>query len=167
MARKGSESVGDGKVVSIHYTLTGEDGKVIDCSIGGEPLIYLHGAGNIVPGLEESLTGHRVGDEFDVVVSPDEGYGTIDPELIIEVPRESFPEEVELAPGVELSTEGPDNEEVPVWVKSVSDDTVTIDFNHPLAGRTLQFQVTVAEIRPASKLELDHGHPDTGDESDE
>lgn len=161
MSGRASEAISDGRVVSIHYKLTGEDGEIIDNSFGGEPLIYLHGAGNIVLGLEESLTGHRVGDTFDVVVSPDEGYGVVDPELIMEVPRENFPEDVELAPGVEFSTDGPDDEEVPVWVKAVTDDTVTIDFNHPLAGRTLNFEVTVAAIRAASKVELDHGHPHT------
>ena len=152
--------IGEGKVASFHYTLRNGngEGEVIDTSEGREPLAYLHGAGNIVPGLERQLVGKRVGDAFDAVVEPDEGYGVRDgsPQP---VDRSAFPEGMPLSVGMMLHAETPDREVVPLWVVQIEDDKVWVDENHPLAGVTLHFTIEVTEIRDASDVELEHGHP--------
>lgn len=150
-------SAADGNVVSIHYTLT-VDGEVVDTSSGAEPLEYLHGAGNIVPGLEAAMNGKQVGDKFSVAVEPGDGYGDIegDPRA---VPRTAFPADVEPEVGMQLFLRGPDGEPFPVWIAEVGDDEVLLDPNHPLAGETLHFDVEVVGIRAATKDEVEHGHP--------
>lgn len=159
MASSAPLTVAHGKVVSIHYTLKSDDGEVIDSSEGFEPLAYLHGSGNIVPGLEESLLGHAVGDEFSVSVPPEAGYGLRDEEGVQSVPRDAFPADAELEVGMRFAAEAPDGEVRPVWIAEVEGDTVTVDFNHPLAGSTLHFAVRVAAIRDATPEETEHGHP--------
>lgn len=153
-------TISQDKVVSIHYTLKNAAGEVLDTSDGSEdPLLYLHGADNIVPGLEKALDGRAVGDRVEVEVAPEEGYGVRQEGATQSVSRDSFPDEIPLGVGMQFGIEGPNGHPIPVWVAEVSDDHVVLDFNHPLAGETLHFDVTVVDIRPAAQVELDHGHP--------
>ena len=144
------------KVVTIDYTLTDDEGEVLDTSKGGTPLSYLHGTGSIVPGLESALEGKKAGDALKVTVAPAEGYGDRDERLVQEVPRDRLPaDEVEL--GMRFEVRG-DQGELTVTVVSMDDANVTLDGNHPLAGVTLSFDVTVVEVRDATAEELEHGH---------
>lgn len=153
-----SDTIGAKKVVSFHYTLRNDAGEVIDQSEEGEPMAYLVGAQNIVPGLEKAMLNRAVGDTFEVKVPAAEGYGErVDGSA--KVPRTEFPEDVELQPGMSLLAEGPDGSAVPLWITHVGDEEVTVDPNHPLAGVDLHFEVEVAAIRAASDEELEHGHP--------
>ena len=145
------------KVVKIHYTLTDDDGEVIDTSEGGEPLEYLHGVGGIVPGLESVLEGKSVGDQIKVNVQPEDAYGDHNDELLHEVARSQFDgiDELELGMQFQVDTEdGP----IVVTVVEITDESVTVDGNHELAGVSLNFDVTVREIREATPEEIDHGH---------
>ncbi len=150
--------VGKGSVVSLDYRLHLGDGVVIDASAPGDPLTYLHGEGQIVPGLEKALEGLDAGEERQVVVPPEDAYGASDPRGIQEVPRSAFPAEVQLRAGMELTAQGPDGEAVPFVVREVGLESVSIDMNHPLAGKTLHFDVVVREVREATPDELEHGH---------
>ena len=145
------------KVVAIDYTLTGSDGEVIDSSQGQEPLVYLHGAGNIVPGLERALEGKAAGDAVNATVEPDQGYGQKNPALVQPVPRAQFPGVQDIAVGMQFQAQTNHGPRV-VTVVGVDDETVTVDANHPLAGETLRFDVKVVEVRDATQHELDHGH---------
>ncbi len=147
-----------GHVVSVDYELHLGDGKVVDASSPGTPLAYIHGEGQIVPGLERALEGLSAGDARQVVVAPDDGYGPHDARGVQEVPRSAFPQQMEPAVGMELVAQGPNGEAVPFVVREVKPETVVIDLNHPLAGRTLHFAVTVREVRQATADELEHGH---------
>lgn len=147
-----------GSVVGIDYKLHLGDGEVVDASDPGEPLTYLHGQGQIVPGLEQALDGLEAGASKQVVVSPADGYGDHDPKGVQEVPRSAFPADFAPQVGMHLTAEGPGGEVVPFSVREVRLETVLIDLNHPLAGRTLHFDVTVREVRAASEDELAHGH---------
>lgn len=144
-------------VASFHYTLTNEEGEIIDSSSGREPLAYLHGAGNIVQGLEQEMTGKRAGDTFNVVVPPELGYGLHHEALLQKVPREAFQGVDEIEPGMQFHANGP-NGPMAVTVAEVDGETVTIDGNHPLAGETLHFAIEVTEVREATEEELAHGH---------
>jgi FKBP-type peptidyl-prolyl cis-trans isomerase SlyD len=150
--------IADGTVVGIDYALHLGDGKVVDASEAGEPLVYLHGGGQIVPGLEAALEGLGEGDRKQVVVAPNDGYGPRDPRGVQEVPRAAFPPGFEPQPGMELTAEGEEGEPVPFVVKEVKPESVVIDLNHPLAGATLHFDVTVREVRAATEDEKAHGH---------
>jgi FKBP-type peptidyl-prolyl cis-trans isomerase SlyD len=154
-----SATVAAGKVISIHYTLKDEDGEVLDSSDGGQPLAFIHGAGNIVPGLERQLTGKQVGDKLAAVVPPEEGYGVPEGPGPQPVPRSAFPPDVELESGLQFLARGPRDESIPLWVVEVMDDTVLVDGNHPLAGVTLHFDVEVVGVRDATAEEKAHGHP--------
>lgn len=146
------------KVVSIHYTLTNADGETIDSSRGrGEPLAYLHGHGNIIPGLESALSGKTEGEKLNVQVEPGEGYGERHDQLIQEVPRSAFEGVDTLEPGMQFQAETGQGVRL-FTITDVQGDQVTIDGNHPLAGQTLNFDVEVAEVRDASAEELEHGH---------
>jgi FKBP-type peptidyl-prolyl cis-trans isomerase SlyD len=150
-------TIAEKKVASIEYTVKNDKGEIIDSSVGAEPLVYLHGANNIVPGLEIALLGKKSGDEVSIVVSPDEGYGEYHEEAIQQVPKESFEgvDTLEVGMAFTAQTEqGPVN----VIVKSVEEDTVTIDGNHPLAGQELYFDVVIKEVRDATAEEIEHGH---------
>ena len=149
--------IGKDKVVAIDYTLTGADGQVIDSSHGQEPLSYLHGAGNIVPGLERALEGKSAGDHVDATVEPDQGYGQKNPTLVQAVPRAQFPGVKDISVGQQFQAQTNHGPRV-VTVVGVSPDAVTVDANHPLAGETLHFAVTVVDVRDATRQELDHGH---------
>lgn len=150
--------IADGTVVGIDYALHLGDGKVVDASEAGEPLTYLHGGGQIVPGLESALVGLGAGDRKQVVVAPADGYGEHDPAGVQEVPRGAFPADFQPEPGMELTAEGEDGEPVPFVVKELREGSVVIDLNHPLAGKTLHFDVTVREVREATEEERTHGH---------
>lgn len=149
--------IADKKVALIHYTLTSVDGEVLDSSEGAEPLAYIHGLGNIVPGLEKELTGKQTGDKVNVEVSPEEGYGEINDELIQEVDRSAFDGVDTIDVGMRFMAQTAWGQQ-PVIVTAVSDDTVTVDGNHPLANQTLKFDVEVVEVRDATEEELEHGH---------
>jgi FKBP-type peptidyl-prolyl cis-trans isomerase SlyD len=146
-----------GMVVTMHYTLTDDAGTVLDSSEGREPLAYLHGHGNIIPGLEKALEGSEPGFKSSVTVPPGEGYGEKNPEAVFEAPREHFPPEMELAPGNQVYAEGPRGP-VTFTIVDTSDSGVVLDANHPLAGQTLHFDVEVVEVREATQEELEHGH---------
>jgi FKBP-type peptidyl-prolyl cis-trans isomerase SlyD len=150
--------IASGSVVGIDYSLHLGDGRVVDQSEPGDPLTYLHGEGQIVPGLESALEGLGVGDSKQVVVAPTEGYGDHDPRGVQEVPRGAFPPDFQPEAGMELTAEGPSGEPVPFAVREVKADSVVIDLNHPLAGKTLHFDVTVREVRAATPEEVAHGH---------
>jgi FKBP-type peptidyl-prolyl cis-trans isomerase SlyD len=150
--------IANGHVVGIDYSLHLGDGHVVDASEPGEPLTYLHGEGQIVPGLESALEGLAVGDRKEVVVAPAEGYGEHDSRGLQEVPRAAFPADFEPKVGMELTAEGPSGEPVPFAIREVRPQTVLIDLNHPLAGKTLHFAVTVREVRAATEDERAHGH---------
>lgn len=151
------DEVAPGKVVTMRYVLTGQDGKVLEES-GAEGIDYLQGAGNIVPGLETQMVGRAVGDKLKAVVLPADGYGERrgKPQ---KVPRTAFPEDVDLEVGMEFMAEDPNGDPMPLWIVGVSSDSVEVDGNHPLAGLTLTFDVEVLAIRPATQDELAHGHP--------
>ena len=144
-------------VAAFHYTLTDDQNQVIDSSAGRDPLTYLHGSGQIVPGLEKQMDGHSVGDKFIAEVAPEEGYGVLQPELLQEVPRDAFQGVEDIQPGMQFQGRGPQGE-INVTVTKVEDDKVFIDGNHPLAGKTLHFAIEVTDVREASAEELKHGH---------
>jgi FKBP-type peptidyl-prolyl cis-trans isomerase SlyD len=145
------------KVVSIDYKLTGNDGQVIDSSAGREPLAYLHGNGNIVSGLEEALEGKATGDVLNVSVPPEKGYGERDEAKIVEVSKDKLQGAQEINPGMQFQAQTPNGTQV-FTVSKVEASSVTLDGNHPLAGTTLNFDVTVRDVRDASEEEVSHGH---------
>ena len=144
-------------VVTLNYTLKDNDDNIIDKSEDGS-FCYLHGASNIIPGLENALVGKSSGDELSVSVAPEEGYGPRDDTRIQEVPRDAFPPEQTIESGMQFNAEGPEGQAVMVTIAKVDGDTVTVDGNHPLAGVTLNFDVSIADVREASAEELEHGH---------
>ena len=150
-------AIADGHAVTIHYRLTLDDGSIADESFGGEPLVYLHGAQNIVPGLERQLAGKKVGDKFEVTVPANEGYGEYDPTAEQTVPKSSFPPNVELKPGASFQTRGR-NGPVPVWIRALKGDQVIVTGNHPMAGQRLNFSVEILDVRRATNDERQHGH---------
>lgn len=155
--------VADDVVVSIDYTLTVE-GEVVDSTEGEEPLEFLHGHQNIIPGLERELSGMKIGDSKKVVVPPGEAYGEVDPENVVDVPRSEFPTEIPLEEGTELEVKNADGEVLSATIAEVNGDTVKLDFNHPLAGKELTFDVTISDLRAATEEELAHGHVHYEDE---
>lgn len=151
-----------GMVVSMHYHLTDENNDTLDTTEGGEVFSYLHGHNNIIPGLEKGLEGLGEGEKTHVIVLPAQGYGPRDPQAEINVPLSQFPPDADLAEGDRVSMNGPDGDMV-FTIAKIDGDTVTLDGNHPLAGMILHFDIEVAEIRPATEEELEHGHAHSGD----
>ena len=149
--------IADQCVALFHYTLTNDAGDVIDSSSGNEPMAYLHGVGNIVVGLEKAMTGKQSGDKFEVVVAPEEGYGQRNEALVQTVPRSMFQGVDEISGGMRVQAQS-DHGPVSVIVTEVTDENVTVDGNHALAGQALNFAIEVTEVRPASAEELEHGH---------
>ena len=145
-------------VVSIDYRLHLGDGKIIEESEPGDPLVYLHGYEEIVPGLEKALEGKKAGDTLKVEVSAEDGYGEYNPDGVEEVPREDFPKDLEMEEGGTITATDDEGDEVEFLVKEIRPNTVVVDFNHPLAGKPLHFEVTVREVRAATEEELEHGH---------
>jgi FKBP-type peptidyl-prolyl cis-trans isomerase SlyD len=150
--------VADGLVVGLDYTLRLDDGEVIDSSTDGEPLEFLQGQRQIIPGLEQSLYGMMLGDEKDVEVAPADAYGESDPDAVELVDRDVFPPDLSLAPGMALRMRDSSGQALEAYVAEVRPDGVLLDFNHPLAGETLFFRVKIAALRPATSEELSHGH---------
>jgi FKBP-type peptidyl-prolyl cis-trans isomerase SlyD len=137
--------ISSGAIVSIHYTLTGDNGQVIDTSRGREPLQYEHGAGAIIPGLEKALEGHSSGDDVQVTLEPDDAYGEHNENMVQSVPRSTFNEVDNVEPGMQFRVETEQGPMV-VQIKEVGEETVILDFNHPLAGERLHFDVNVMEV---------------------
>jgi FKBP-type peptidyl-prolyl cis-trans isomerase SlyD len=146
-----------GRVVRMHYTLRDENGTTIESSGGREPLAYLHGYGHLISGLEKALDGESAGLKTTVTVGPRDAYGEKDPQAVIRAAREDFPEGLTLTPGVEVQAETPDGP-ITFTVVSVEEKEAVLDANHPLAGKTLTFDVEVVEVRPATADEIAHGH---------
>jgi FKBP-type peptidyl-prolyl cis-trans isomerase SlyD len=145
------------KVVSFDYMLKDSDGKELDSSEGGEPLTYLHGAGNIIPGLEAALSEKSAGDAVSAVIEPENAYGQRNEDQVAKVPRENLQGIEDLAVGMQLQAQTPAGPRI-VRVADMDDENVTIDANHPLAGVTLHFDVTVTDVRDATTEEIEHGH---------
>ena len=150
-------SISQDQVVSIHYTLTDEAGLVIDRSADGEPLTYLHGHGNLIAGLERELAGKSAGERLNVTIAPTDAYGEYDRALVQQVPRRALKGVPNLRVGLQLEAHTPQGPRV-VRVTRLAGDMVTLDGNHPLAGKTLKFAVEIAAVRDATAEELTHGH---------
>lgn len=150
--------IGENTVGSIHYTVYTEDGEVADSSVDDEPLEFLFGQGNIIPGLEDAIEGLEKGAKKTVIVTPENAYGDFEKEAFQEVPRDQFPDDEPIEIGMQLALEDEEGYHIPAIIDKISDDSVTLNFNHPLAGRTLKFDVEVIDVREASKEELEHGH---------
>lgn len=150
------------KVVEMHYTLKNDANEVIDTSKGQEPMPFLHGHGNIVPGLEKAIEGMKVGESCDVSVEAKEGYGEYHTGGVQEIPMEALQGIPELKVGLELQSQDENGNAFIVMVKEIGKDTVTVDANHPLAGQTLHFNVSIENVRDATEDELKHGHIHSG-----
>lgn len=153
-----SLKIADDHAVTIHYTLTNNKGETLDSSDGGEPLTYLHGAGNIIPGLEDALEGKVTGDRFTVSIPPEQGYGIRHEQLVQIVPRAAFSGISPLEIGMEFTAQGAGGEMRRIVIIAIDGDQVTVDGNHPLAGEVLNFAVAIEDVRQATEEELDHGH---------
>ena len=147
------------RVVSIQFRLTTDEGELLDESAADEPLVYLHGAPGVLPKLQDELAGKSIDDEFAVTITPEEGFGDYQPGMIREVPRSAVPAGQELAVGMPVSANDGEHGVRQFVITSFNDDTVTLDGNHPLAGKTVTFAGTVADVRAATDDELNHGHP--------
>jgi FKBP-type peptidyl-prolyl cis-trans isomerase SlyD len=151
------ERVAPGKVVSLAYTLT-VDGQEVARTEANEPMEYLHGAQNILPGLEAALDGRSVGEQFSVTLPPDQAYGDYDEEDMEEIDREDVPGAEDLEVGMVVEVEDEDGYSYIAHVRSINSETILLDFNPPLAGKTLTYDVEVVGVREATEEELDHGH---------
>ena len=149
--------IAQNSVVTIHYTLKDDAGEVIDSSREGDPIAYLHGHGNLVPGLERELEGKNTGDKVNVSVAPEQGYGEYDKALVQQVPRRALQGIANIKVGLRLQAQTPQGPRAVVVTRLVG-DMVTIDGNHPLAGKNLNFDVEITDVREASEEELSHGH---------
>jgi FKBP-type peptidyl-prolyl cis-trans isomerase SlyD len=152
-------TIAKNRIISIDYVLTNDEGEQLDSSTERGPLTYLHGANNIVPGLEKVLADKTIGDTFTVKIPPEEGYGVMEGPGPQPVPRESFPPNTVLEVGVSYMVELEEGVQRTVWIAQVTEQLVFLDMNHPLAGETLHFDVTVREIRDASPAEIAQGYP--------
>jgi FKBP-type peptidyl-prolyl cis-trans isomerase SlyD len=145
-------------VVGIEYVLKDNKGEVLDSNEGGEPLLYIHGLGQIVMGLEKALEGRGTGDKVEVSVKAEDGYGDFDKDLIQRIPRTEFKDMEPLEEGMEIVVETEEGEDQIMSISELSEKEVTLDGNHPLAGQDLHFQVTISSVREATAEEIDHGH---------
>jgi FKBP-type peptidyl-prolyl cis-trans isomerase SlyD len=150
-------NIEDKRVVTLAYTLKDNDDNLIDQSDDGS-FCYLHGASNIIPGLESALTGKVSGDEFSISISPEEAYGVREDEKIQTVPREMFPPDQDIEPGMQFHAQSPDGVPLVVTIAKVEEESIVVDGNHPLAGVELNFEVRVMDVREATSEEIDHGH---------
>jgi FKBP-type peptidyl-prolyl cis-trans isomerase SlyD len=159
MAFEALPIVADDMAVGISYELRLDDDRLLDQAPEDDPLFYLHGRGNIIGGLEDALTGMKVGAETDVVLAPADGYGELDEDAFRLVSYDSFPADMEVAEGLEVELDDPDEEgHFYAVVSELREDGVLMDLNHPLAGQALHFHVKVVAVRPATATELQHGH---------
>jgi FKBP-type peptidyl-prolyl cis-trans isomerase SlyD len=145
---KQEKVVKDGSVVSLQYSLSEEDGKLIESNKGKDPLKYTHGSKQIVPGLEKELTGMKVGGEKRVTVKPEDAYGVVNAKAFQEVPKEQIPANG-LKVGATLAAKGPQGQEIPVRVHEIKEKTVVLDLNHPMAGKTLLFDIKILDVQPS------------------
>lgn len=164
--QKKPEIIADDIVVSMAYILT-INGEKIDSSDDSGPLEFIQGCHNIVTGLERQIYGMKIGESRKLVIAPDEGYGDVDPQALIAIPRAEFPDDLPLEVGIELDIRDEDGEVFPATVVEVNNDIVKLDFNHPLAGETLHFEVKITDLREPTQEELDHGHVHSDDIHDE
>ncbi len=155
------ETVADGTAVFFHYVLKNDAGETLDSSEGGEPLATLQGADNIVPGLEKALAGRSKGESFEVTLSPEEGYGPVEGPGPQPLPRDAFPEDAAIEEGMQFMAGSEEEGYFALFVTRVEETQVWVDKNHPLAGATLHFSVTIDDVRAATKEELEHGHVHT------
>ena len=151
-------AVADGLVVSLAYTLRLDDGEEIDSATSDDPLTYLHGAQNIIPGLEQALTGLKIGDARQVSVTPVDAYGDVDPEAFELVPYDAFPADVDLEEGMGLQMVDDQGRQMDAYISELRDEGALLDLNHPLAGETLHFDVEIVGLRRATADEIAHGH---------
>lgn len=150
-------NIEDKRVVTLAYTLKDNDDNLIDQSDDGS-FCYLHGASNIIPGLENALTGKVSGDELSISIAPEEAYGVREDEKIQTVPREMFPPDQDIEPGMQFHAQSPDGVPLVVTIAKVEEESIVVDGNHPLAGVQLNFEVRVMDVREATSEEIDHGH---------
>jgi FKBP-type peptidyl-prolyl cis-trans isomerase SlyD len=146
----GETTIHQCSLVSFDYTLSDQEGQVLETSTGKQPMTYTHGKGQIIPGLERELSGMKAGDEKKVQVKPEDGYGPVNPQAFQEVPKEKIPPEA-LKVGTVLMAQGPQGQGIPVRVHEIKDATVIMDFNHPMAGKTLSFDVKITDIKDGEK----------------
>jgi len=144
--KKAALKVQEGSTIKVNYTLT-VDGKVFDTSKGRQPLEFKVGSHQVIPGFEKAVIGMKVGEKKSFTVKPEEGYGPINPDAVQSVPRKQLPSDITPKAGMTLYAKGKDNHPVPVRIKEVKDDVVVMDFNHPLAGKTLHFDIEIADIK--------------------
>lgn len=150
-------TIGSNTVVRLQYEVSNRDGEVLDKSAPGDDLTYLHGANSIIPGLEDALTGKQFGDRVQVTVEPESAYGPYQDELVQEMPLSAFPEPDNVEAGMQFNAQGAQGP-LTLLVLKVTDESAVVDGNHPLAGQSLVFDVTVTEVRDATAEEIEHGH---------
>lgn len=147
----------DNTVVAMHYKLTDTQGNQIDSSEGGQPLHFLQGHQNIIPGLEREMTGKEKGNKFQVTVNPEDAYGTRNEQLVQDVPKTNFPNPEEVQIGMQFRADTPNGPMI-LEVKEIQEENVIVDGNHPLAGQTLNFDVEIVDVRAATNEEIEHRH---------
>jgi FKBP-type peptidyl-prolyl cis-trans isomerase SlyD len=140
----------EGSQVALEYTLSDDTGTVIESNKGKPPMSYIHGQSQIIPGLEKELSGMKVGEEKKIQVKPEDGYGPVNPDAFQEVPKDKLPPEA-MKVGTMLMAQGPQGQGIPARVHEIKDNTVIMDFNHPMAGKTLSFDIKISEIKTAEK----------------
>ena len=158
-------NIQDNAVVTLQFRLTDSEGTEIHVTTADEPMVYLHGCGELIDGLEQAMTGKAAGDEFAVEINPDNGYGDIDPELVRVFQREDFGD-AEMRVGMELQGKDPDGNFRLLRVIKIEGDDITVDMNHPLAGKNLSFAITITDVRAATETEIEHGHAHAPGEHD-
>jgi len=152
-----SDTIQDNMVVLLNYTLLADE-EILESTEDGEPIEFIQGIGQVIPGLESALYGMKAGEKKTVVIEPDDAYGDFDPESLEIAKKEEFSEEIPLDVGTFLDLRDDEDDVLSAQIIEEDEDTVTLDFNHPLAGKTLTFEITVSALRPASDEELEHGH---------
>jgi FKBP-type peptidyl-prolyl cis-trans isomerase SlyD len=160
------EKIQENAVVTLQYKLRLDDGTLVEESEPDDPLVYLHGHENIIPGLEKELAGMRVGDRKTIVVDPEEGYGDYDPEDIGRISKEGLPDEFDPEVGMLVPIIDEEGNEAEVLIIEITDEDLIVDFNHPMAGERLHFEVEITGIREAEEEELEHGHVHMDDDDD-
>jgi FKBP-type peptidyl-prolyl cis-trans isomerase SlyD len=161
------DAIGQDVVVTLHYRLTLDDGSLVEESTADDPLTYLHGCDNIIPGLEEALDGMSIGEKKMVVVEPEDAYGEYDPDEIVEVDLVDLPPGLQPEIGMMLAVPDEEGNHDIAQVTEVGSEFITLDFNHPLSGKRLHFDVTIAELRDPTAEELEHGHVHDGEEDED
>ncbi len=149
--------IADDVVVTLKYSVS-VAGQVVESSADDNPIQFIQGRGDVIPGLENALYGLSVGDQKEFDVAPEDGYGEADPDAIAKIPKAEFPPEIPLQPGVELRLKDEQGDELEAQIVTVEDEIVRLNFNHPLAGKELLFAIQVIDLRKATPEELEHGH---------